>query len=75
VVGAGWHIHTLSFNLAQGVTGELSFHGLTAADATTFQDNVVLKQTAVVAAVPEPQTYVLMVACMAVMGLRMRQRH
>ena len=70
----GWQAHSLSFTLAQGATADLSFQGLSAQDATSFIDNVSLKQTGVVAAVPEPQTYALMAACLGVLGLSMRKR-
>lgn len=74
VRGAGWQSRTLNFNVAQGVTGALSFQGLIVADATSFIDNVSLKQTGMVAAVPEPEAYALMLACLGVFGFSMRKR-
>ena len=74
--GAGWQSRQLTFTLAQATSGVLLFDGQVYADATTFLDNVSLTRvnSGVVAAVPEPQTYALMVACLAVVGWVSRRR-
>ncbi len=71
VLGAGWQSHTLSFTVAQGVTGALRFQGLTTTDGTSFIDNVSLVQTS---AVPEPESLALALAGLVVVGQIARRR-
>lgn len=76
VRGQGWQSRSLSFTLAQTTTGTLNLRGLVHADATSFIDDMSLIQTqsGVVAAVPEPETYAMMAACLGVIGLSLRKR-
>lgn len=67
----GWQAREVSFTLAAGATGALTFQGLNAKDATAFIDNVSLVQTS---AVPEPESYALALAGLAVVGQIARRR-
>ncbi|MDZ7856808.1 FxDxF family PEP-CTERM protein [Sphaerotilus sp.] len=71
-VGRGWVQQVLSFNAAGG-TELLSFTG-TSSSGVVFLDNISLTGAAAVSAVPEPETFAMMLAGLGALGFASRRQ-